>query len=74
MANIGSFDRTLRFLVGTTLLMVPFLGVFPMPLADSVIGRYAIAGVGVVLLLTATFRFCPAYALLGLQTCAQGGK
>lgn len=70
MANVGSLDRTLRFILGAILLAAPFLP----PLAGVFAGwgawKFAVAAVGVVLIATAGFRFCPAYRLLGLRTCA----
>lgn len=69
MANVGSLDRTLRFILGAILLAAPFLP----PLAGVFAGigawKFAVAAVGVVLLGTALFRFCPAYTLLGIRTC-----
>lgn len=69
MANVGSLDRTLRFIVGAVLLVAPFLP----PLAGIFAGlgtwKFAVAAIGVVMLGTAVFRFCPAYTLLGINTC-----
>lgn len=69
MANVGSLDRTLRFIVGAVLLgcliMPPFAGFF----ATWGAWKFAMAVIGVVMLGTAIFRFCPAYTLLGIRTC-----
>ena len=69
MANVGSLDRALRFIVGAVLLVAPLLP----PLAGIFAGlgawKFAVAAVGVVMLGTAVFRFCPAYTLLGINTC-----
>ncbi|MBU8540682.1 YgaP family membrane protein [Falsiroseomonas tokyonensis] len=69
MHNVGSVDRAIRLILGLVLLLSPFLA------AGSFAGlgawRYAIAAVGLVLIATAAFRFCPAYRLLGIQTCAR---
>lgn len=57
-ANVGSFDRVLRALVGLSLLGA---------------GLYFKSWwglVGIVPLLTAIFRFCPAYLPIGLNTCS----
>ncbi|MEN9840261.1 MAG: hypothetical protein RL376_61 [Verrucomicrobiota bacterium] len=57
--NIGSLDRILRILAGLALLGA---------------GLYFKSWwglVGLVPLLTAAVRFCPAYLPLGLSTCAR---
>lgn len=67
MTNVGSLDRTLRFIVGAILLVAPFL------LAESFAAlgawRFAVSAAGAVMIATAAFRFCPAYTLLGIRTC-----
>ena len=56
--NVGSIDRALRIVVGLVL-----------------IGWAAFAGgpvwawIGVLPLATGLFKFCPAYTLLGMNTC-----
>lgn len=67
MANIGTLDRALRILAGIILAAVPF--VFAEALAGWGAWRFALVGVGAVLLGTALLRFCPAYTLFGLRTC-----
>lgn len=57
-ANVGGIDRILRALAGLTLIGAAALGV---------IGVWGY--VGIVPLATALFRFCPAYTLLGIDTC-----
>ncbi len=59
-SNIGSLDRILRVLVGLGLLSLIFVG--PKTLWGLV---------GLVPLGTALIGFCPAYRLLGLNTCAR---
>lgn len=72
MINVGSADRTIRFIAGLALLLLPFL---PMAaFAGMGVWKYAIAAIGGVLVLTAIFRFCPAYTLLGVRTCDIGKK
>ncbi|MGK7864088.1 YgaP family membrane protein [Falsiroseomonas sp. E2-1-a4] len=70
MINVGSLDRTLRFVFGAVLVLAPLL------LADSFapLGawRFVVVAVGVVLVATAAFRICPAYMLFGIRTCAAG--
>ncbi|MEL6206484.1 MAG: DUF2892 domain-containing protein [Pseudomonadota bacterium] len=56
--NIGSLDRILRIVVGLALIALA---------ATGLLGVWAF--IGVVPLVTAFMKFCPAYALLGLRTC-----
>lgn len=56
--NIGRVDQVLRIVVGLLLL-----GLF----AGGVIGPWGL--IGLVPLATGLVRFCPLYALLGIQTC-----
>ena len=64
-ANIGSTDRALRILVGIGLLALVF----------ALEGSARWWGlVGIVPLATGLFRFCPAYTLLGLNTCPLESK
>jgi hypothetical protein len=60
--NIGSVDRILRVIVGLALLAWA-LGYFP-GYGASVWGW-----VGLVPLLTGVFGYCPAYSLIGVNTC-----
>jgi hypothetical protein len=57
-ANVGGIDRILRIAVGALLIVLAAL---------NVIGVWGY--IGAVPVLTGLFRFCPAYALLGLNTC-----
>lgn len=56
--NVGSMDRVLRIVAGLALIALA---------ATGIIGLWG--WIGIVPLLTGIFRFCPAYALLGLSTC-----
>ena len=56
--NVGSIDRTLRIIIGLTLIVLAALGK---------VGWWGY--IGVVPLATGLFRFCPAYTLLGMNTC-----
>ncbi|MGB7934854.1 MAG: DUF2892 domain-containing protein [Gammaproteobacteria bacterium] len=58
MCNVGGIDRVLRILVGLVLISLVFIG-------PKIIWGW----VGVVLLLTGIFKFCPAYKLIGVNTC-----
>ena len=60
--NVGTVDRTLRVLAGLALI------------AASLLGYIGLWGwIGVVLVATGVFRFCPAYLPFGLSTCAAKG-
>lgn len=68
MANVGGFDRILRFVVGIVLILVPFVGDKVPALAGLGNWAWVIGAVGLVMLLTAVFRFCPAYLPFGIRT------
>ena len=56
--NVGGIDRILRVLVGVVLL------------ALTLTGQLGVWGwIGLVPLATGLFGFCPAYRLLGLNSC-----
>jgi hypothetical protein len=57
--NVGSADRIIRIVAGLSLIgatLAGFIGVW--------------GWIGIVPLLTGTFRFCPAYLPFGLSTCS----
>lgn len=56
--NVGTIDRVLRIVVGLVLIGLA---------ATDTVGWWG--WIGVVPLLTGVFRFCPAYTLLGINTC-----
>jgi uncharacterized membrane protein YfcA len=57
-ANVGSADRIIRIVIGIALI------------AGAVSGQIGVWGwIGIVPLATGIFRFCPAYCLLGTNTC-----
>jgi hypothetical protein len=60
--NVGGVDRLLRALVGLALIAFALTG---MPAT----GYNWLGWIGVVPLMTALFSVCPAYTLLGLNTC-----
>jgi hypothetical protein len=55
--NVGMIDRALRAIVGLALI------------GWALSGGPVWAWIGVVPLLTAGIGFCPAYTLLGINTC-----
>lgn len=58
--NIGPVDRSLRLLAG--LVLLAFFALSPSP-------AHWLGLVGVVPIITAIVRFCPAYTLFGVNTC-----
>jgi hypothetical protein len=59
-ANVGGTDRILRIVVGLVLLSLLFV----------LEGNARFLGLlGLVMIATGVFRFCPAYTLLGMNTC-----
>jgi hypothetical protein len=61
--NVGGVDRGLRIVAGLVILALGVAG----PL-----GWWGL--VGLVPLATGVLRFCPAYSILGLRTCAAENK
>ncbi|WP_370402480.1 YgaP family membrane protein [Sulfitobacter sp. JB4-11] len=66
-ANLGNFDRVVRAMLGLILLVAPLLN---KPAIWSN-GTFAFASmaIGIILLGTSLFRFCPLYRLIGISTC-----
>lgn len=56
--NVGGADRILRIVGGLVLIALA---------AAGIVGAWG--WIGVVPLLTGIFKFCPAYTLLGMDTC-----
>lgn len=67
MANVGNADRVLRIVIGALLIALPF--VFASALWANPVFGWGLPIVGAVLVLTALFRFCPLYRLIGANTC-----
>lgn len=55
--NVGSIDRVIRIIAGLALI------------AWALMGGPVWAWIGVVPLATGLFKFCPAYSLIGMNTC-----
>jgi len=69
MTNVGSADRIVRAILGLVLILSPFMP-FTAPLfAGWGSWSYLVVAIGLVLVVTATMRFCPLYAIFGLNTC-----
>ena len=56
--NVGGIDKVLRIAVGILLILLALTGT---------IGAWG--WIGVLPLATGLFNFCPAYKLLGMNTC-----
>ncbi len=61
--NVGGIDRTLRIAVGALLVALA---------VTNVVGWWG--WLGVIPLATGLLRFCPAYPLLGITSCASADK
>ena len=62
--NVGGIDRVIRLVVGAGLI---YYAMSNLPGAEDYMVPAGI--VGFVLILTAIFRFCPAYSIFGIKTC-----
>lgn len=56
--NVGGTDRLLRVIAGLVLIGLTLMGI---------IGVWG--WLGLILLATGIFSFCPAYSILGIKTC-----
>ena len=66
-ANLGTFDRAFRLILGAILLAAPFVG--DLAIFNNAAATVVSVVVGLVMLATAATRFCPLYRVLGIQTC-----
>jgi hypothetical protein len=71
MVNVGPIDRTVRFVAGILLIVLPFLPPTAPWFAGLGSWTWALLVVGIVMIATAAMRFCPAYALFGMTTCGR---
>jgi hypothetical protein len=61
MKNMGTTDRILRAIVGLVLISLVFVG-----------PQTPWGWIGIIPLATAILSWCPAYALIGMNTCPRG--
>lgn len=61
--NVGGADRLIRVVLGIGLLALGFMHVV------TGIGAIVAYAVGAVALITGVFRFCPAWSVVGVNTC-----
>lgn len=66
-ANLGNPDRLIRAIIGLALFFLPLLNI--PAIWSSAVLSYGSMAVGVVLVSTALFRFCPLYRIFGISTC-----
>ena len=66
MSNVGTIDRLVRLVIGAALTLAPFITGWPV--WTSTVALWASVVVGVVLVATSAFGFCPIYAALGLSS------
>lgn len=66
-ANVGNIDRTLRTILGIVLIFAPLMNMPAIWASPSI--AYGSMALGVVLVATAMFQFCPLYRIVGLSTC-----
>lgn len=59
-ANVGGLDRILRIVAGLVLLSLVFVG-----------PQTPWGWIGLVPLITGFISFCPAYSLIGVNTCSK---
>lgn len=69
MTNVGSVDRALRILFGILLVIAVFIPQIDGLLVGWGSWKYVVTAVGLVLLATGALRICPAYSVLGINSC-----
>ena len=65
-ANVGVMDRSVRLVLGTALLLSP-LWSLPVIWSSQALAYLAMA-LGLILIGTGLFGFCPLYRVLGIAT------
>ncbi len=65
--NVGKPDRIIRIIVGLILAVGPF--VTSLSIWSTSTMMYGSIIVGLVLIGTAVFSFCPLYRIVGIRTC-----
>jgi hypothetical protein len=65
--NVGKPDRIIRIIVGLILAVGPFVS--SLSIWSTPTMMYGSIAVGLVLISTAVFSFCPLYRIVGIRTC-----
>lgn len=63
ICNVGGIDRVVRLVVGLVLIVLA---------ATHTVGAWG--WLGLIVLMTGVFRWCPTYLPLGIKTCCQSRK
>jgi hypothetical protein len=66
--NIGTVDRIARLALGIVLIA------YAIPIGFPNTGWNFVGWIGILPILTAVLRICPAYTLLGVNTCDTNSK
>ncbi len=64
-SNVGATDRTVRIVLGIALVV---LGLTHVVTGGAAIAAYV---VGAIALVTGVVRYCPAWSIFGINTCAR---
>lgn len=65
--NVGPIDRALRMCAGLLLTILPFFPSEAPLIAAPGIWKWVIVAIGIVMLVTAATRYCPAYSIIGVR-------
>lgn len=68
-ANLGTFDRAFRLILGIALLVAPFASGLAVFTSDT--ATIISVGAGIVMIATSAMKFCPHYRVFGARTCKQ---
>jgi hypothetical protein len=66
--NLGVIERWIRVMLGSALLTAAIVMEWP------VAGKVLVAGIGAVAFVTGVAQYCPAWRLLGINTCSRTTK
>ena len=61
--NVGNADKFVRILIAVAIVILYYTNIITGMLA------IVLMAIGIVLLLTVLFNFCPLYTLFGIRTC-----
>lgn len=64
LANVGTLDRILRIVAGVLLLLMA--AYCPWASSFGPVMTWGAGTIGAILVITAVFRFCPIYRMLGI--------